>query len=382
MSMQKDIVEDLLGTAGVSINGSNPWDIQVRDGRFYGKVLGEGSLGLGESYMDGWWDCEQPDEFISRLLKARLDQRVKGGLKYLLPVFAARLVNRQSGRRARVVAEHHYDLGNDLFMAFLDPHNQYSCAYFSGTDDLHQAQLAKMELICRKLGLREGNRVLDVGSGWGGLARFLSENCGCQVTAVNISKEQLNYARETCRDLPVSFLDCDYRDIQGKFEKVISVGMFEHVGYRNYRTYMNTIHHCMEDEGIFLLHTIGSNESGVNGDPWTDRYIFPNGMLPSLAQLGRAVEGLFVIEDVHNLGPHYDRTLMAWNENFQREWPRLKELYDDTFKRMWEYFLLSMAGAFRARRNQVWQIVFTKYGKPQPAGCDRSPTGGIGQICS
>ncbi len=367
MPKQRQIVEELLAIAGVAIDGPNPWDIQVRNDRLYARLLREKHLGLGEAYMDGWWDCERLDEFFSRILKARLTSHVRGGLKYLLPVMAARLFNHQSGRRAGMVANRHYDTGNDLFLSFLDPYNQYSCALFNGTEDLHRAQLAKMDLICRKVNLSPGDHVLDIGCGWGGLAKYAAEHIGCRVTAVNISNEQMQYARTFCEGLPVQFLDCDYRKIRGDFDKVVSVGMFEHVGYKNYRTFMETVHRCMRDDGIFLLHTIGDNESGVNCDPWTDKYIFPNGMLPSLAQIGRAVEGLFVIEDVHNLAPHYDRTLMAWNENFQRAWPRLKELYDDRFKRMWEYFLLSFAGAFRARSNQVWQIVLTKYGRPQPA---------------
>jgi len=186
---------------------------------------------------------------------------------------------------------------------------------------------------------------------------------------VNISREQLCFARNACKDLPVRFLDCDYRAICGTFDKIVSVGMFEHVGRKNYRTFMKIVHRCLNDTGIFLLHTIGSNRSQVNLDPWFNRYIFPNGMLPSTAQIAKAFEGLFVIEDWHNLGLHYDKTLMAWNDNFRKAWPRLQEKYDTRFKRMWEYYLLSCAGAFRARRIQVWQILMTK--KPE---CGNEPS--------
>jgi len=247
---------------------------------------------------------------------------------------------------------------------FLDSCNQYSCGYFEGTEDLEEAQLRKLDLICRKLDLRPGEHLLDIGCGWGGLARHA--DCGCSVTAVNISEEQIRHARESCKNLPVTVLSEDYRKIQGRYDKVVSVGMFEHVGRKNYRTFMRTVHRCLEDKGIFLLHTIGSNVSRIHCDRWIHRYIFPNGMLPSIAQISKAVEGLFVIEDVHNLGPHYEKTLLAWNERFQKAWSGLADRYDAVFKRMWEYYLLSCAGAFRARDIQVWQIVMTKTGRAQP----------------
>ena len=204
--------------------------------------------------------------------------------------------------------------------------------------------------------------MLDIGCGWGGFAKYAAENYSCHVTAVNISGEQLRYASEFCKGLPVHFENCDYRAVAGRFDKIVSVGMFEHVGQKNYRTFMDVVHRCLKDGGIFLLHTIGSNTSRTGCDPWITKYIFPNGMLPSIVQITKAVEGLFVIEDWHNLGPHYDKTLMAWNDNFQQVWPKLQEKYDTRFKRMWEYYLLSCAGAFRARSNQVWQIVMTKAG--------------------
>jgi len=351
----------------VEINGPNPWDIRVHDERLYARVLREKNLGLGEAYMDGWWDCERIDEFICRVLRAGLDEAVPGSVAYLLRFFPSLVLNLQSKSRACIIAQRHYDRDNDLFLSFLDPYNQYSCAYFHETDDLAEAQRKKLDLICRKLDLRPGDRVLDIGGGWGGLARYMAERHGCTVTSVNISGEQVRYAREFCKDLPVTFVHADYRQIGGTFDKIISVGMFEHVGWRNYRDFMVVVHRCLKHDGIFLLQTIGGNESRVNCDPWITRYIFPNGMLPSLAQIGRAVEGLFVVEDWQNLGPHYDRTLMAWNENFQRAWARLMERYDNRFKRMWEYYLLSCAGAFRARSIQLWQIVLTKPGTVQPA---------------
>jgi len=366
MQQGKKLIEGWLAETGIRINGSDPWDIRVRDDRFFARILKDGSLGLGEAYMAGWWDCPRIDEFICRLLNGKLEEKIRRNLRTLFQYAAARIFNLQSSGRADIIARRHYDLGNDLFFSFLDSRNQYSCGFFEGTDDLEEAQLRKLEMIRRKLDLQPGDRLLDVGCGWGGLAHYAAEHCGCSVTAVNISEEQIRHACEDCRNLPVTVLSEDYRKIQGSFDKVVSVGMFEHVGKKNYRTFMKTVHRCLTEGGIFLLHTIGGNVSRVNCDAWIHRYIFPNGMLPSIAQIGRAAERLFVIEDLHNLGPHYEKTLLAWNDRFQKAWRNLAERYDETFKRMWEYYLLSCAGAFRSRQIQVWQIVMTKTGRTQP----------------
>jgi cyclopropane-fatty-acyl-phospholipid synthase len=360
--MTEEIVRGLLEQAGIAIEGPNPWDIRVHDRRWYRRVLRDRNLGLGESYMDGWWDCGRIDEMIYRLLRGGLEEKVRAGLAYIVRFLPSVLFNRQSKSRAGIIARRHYDLGNDLFFSFLDDCRQYSCGYFKDTDDLDQAQRHKMELICRKLNLSATDHLLDIGCGWGGLARYASERIGCAVTAVNISREQLRFAREFCKGLQVHFQDRDYRALEGRFDKIVSAGMFEHVGRKNYRTFMKVVRRCLKGDGIFLLHTIGGNTSRTGCDPWVERYIFPNGMLPSTAQIARAAEGLFVIEDWHNMAPHYDRTLMAWNANFQKAWPRLQAQYDERFKRMWEYYLLSFAGAFRARSIQVWQIVMTPYG--------------------
>ena len=359
----------LLKDAGVEINGDNPWDIRVHDERFGARVMRELNLGLGESYMDGWWDCERLDELFHRLLTSGIEKKIRGSPRYLLRLLPAVLFNLQSRARSRLIAKRHYDLGNDLFLSFLGATVQYSCAYFEGTDDLDEAQRNKLRMICEKLGLCPGEHLLDIGCGFGGLARFAAAEYGCEVTAVNISREQMRHARDICAGLPVRVLDQDYRAIEGRFDKIASVGMFEHVGRRNYRTFMRVAHRCLSPGGVFLLHTIGGNVTCFNCDPWIAKHIFPVGMLPSAALVGKAAEGLFVIEDWHNIGPHYDKTLMAWNRNFQAAWPGFAERYGERFRRMWEYYLLSCAGAFRARRIQAWQVVMTKdgVGRPQPA---------------
>jgi cyclopropane-fatty-acyl-phospholipid synthase len=372
MTQHRQIFADLLAGADVAIDGPHPWDIQVRDDRLFARVLRERNLGLGESYMDGWWDCPRLDEFFYRVLKCGLEGRVRGGWVHLLRYLPGILFNLQSRGRSRMIAEHHYDLDKDLFLSFLDPYNQYSCAYFRNGDDLEQAQRNKLEIICRKIGLAKTDQVLDIGCGWGGFARYASEHYGCKVTAVNISKEQLRYTRDFCKDKPIEFIDRDYREIRGVYDKIVSVGMFEHVGPKNYLKFMEIVHASLADDGVFLLHTIGDNESRRTCDPWITKYIFPNGMLPSIAQISRTAEGFFIIEDWHNLGPHYDKTLMAWHQRFQSAWPELQKKYDERFKRMWEYYLLSCAGAFRARAIQVWQIVLTHYGIGRPQPCFRA----------
>ncbi|NLI81926.1 MAG: cyclopropane fatty acyl phospholipid synthase [Deltaproteobacteria bacterium] len=367
MIQAKRLVEGMLQEAGVQLDGPNPWDIHVKDERLFERVLRWKNLGLGEAYMDGWWECPRVDEFICRILKAKLDERLRFNIRDLPHLLPALFVNLQSKGRVRLSAEAHYDRDTELFMSFLDPFNQYSCAYFNGTGDLNEAQERKLDLICRKIDLKPGDRVLDIGCGWGGFARYAAERYGCVVTAINVCRDQIRYAREFCRDLPVLIMECDYRDCTETFHKIVSIGMFEHVGYRNYRLFMRCVRRCLNDDGIFLLQTIGSNQSRVRTDPWIGTYIFPDSMLPSIAQIGRAIEGLFVMEDWHNLGPHYDRTLMAWYRNFQGAWERLRKRFDDRFRRMWEYYLLSCAGAFRARSIQLWQIVLTPCGRAQPA---------------
>ncbi|MCE5263358.1 MAG: cyclopropane fatty acyl phospholipid synthase [Deltaproteobacteria bacterium] len=366
MREQRVLFGEILSRAGITIDGPNPWDIQVKDETFFVRLLRDNSLGLGEAYMEGLWECRRIDEFICRILRANLDEEIRGGLKFLLPYMSALLFNSQTRRRAHVIADRHYDLGNDLFFSFLDPYNQYSCGYFNGTDDLAQAQQNKLALICRKLDLKPTDHLLDIGCGWGGLAKYAAEHYGCTVTGVTISREQVRHGAAYGKDLPVRIRECEYRDIQGSFDKVVSVGMFEHVGQKNFPTFMGVVHRCLKDDGIFLLHTIGGNRSQVKCEPWIGKYIFPNSMLPSIAQIGKATEDFFVMEDWHNLGPHYDKTLMAWHDNFQNNWGRLEGKYDNQFKRMWEYYLLSCAGAFRARNIQLWQIVLTKRGRLQP----------------
>lgn len=361
----KKLTEEILALAGIRINGSNPCDIQVHNEDFYRRAITEGELGLGESYMDGWWDADKIDEFIFKVLSAKLDEKLLRKISILAKLFMARIVNQQTKHRAFIVGEKHYDLGNDLFQSMLDTRMNYSCAYWKEADSLDKAQENKLDLICRKIDLKPGMRVLDIGCGFGAFGKYAAKVYHAEVVGLTVSKEQVELGRKLCSGLPVDIRLMDYRDLNDKFDRIVSVGMIEHVGYKNYRTFFSIANNCLNDDGIFLLQTIGNLKSEQAIDLWTQKYIFPNGMIPSIAQIGKATENLFVMEDWHNFGPDYDKTLMAWYENFVINWDQIKDLYSERFFRMWEYFLLSSAGSFRSRkRNQLWQIVLSKNGVP------------------
>jgi cyclopropane-fatty-acyl-phospholipid synthase len=356
-------VEELLATADVAINGSRPWDIQVHDERLYARALAQGELGLGEAYMDGWWDCEQLDECVCRLVRAALHIRIKP-FGDALRVLGARLVNLQSPARAFRVGREHYDIGNDLFSRMLDRRMIYSCGYWKDADSLDAAQEAKLDLVCRKLGLRSGMRVLDIGCGWGGTALFAAERYHVSVVGITVSKEQATYAGQWCQGHDVEMRVQDYRELDGTFDRVLSIGMFEHVGFKNYDRFFRVVRRLLVDDGLVLLHTIGTDRSGARIGPWMERYIFPNAGLPSAQQIAAAVEGKFVVEDWHNFGADYDTTLLHWCRNIEARWGEIADRYNERFRRMWRFYLLSCAGTFRARKNHVWQIVLSPHGVP------------------
>lgn len=362
MADAKSKIQSLLSIAQITVNGPEPWDIQVKDESLYNRLLSAGSVGLGESYMDGWWWAKSLEQFFTRLVKSRIEEHISWNIPTLLLFLKSSFLNMQTLRRSKKVAREHYDIGNDLYMAFLDPYNQYTCGYFKNTEDLNTAQEQKLDLICRKLMLKPQDRVLDIGCGWGGFSKFASERHGCHVTGVSISEEQIRYAREFCKGLPVDIKYADYRNLSGKYDKILICGMIEHVGYKNYPVLMKKVHHLLKDDGLFLLHTIGSNKSNKATDPWFSKYIFPNSMVPSVKQLSGAFEGLFVMEDWHNFGAYYVNTLKAWMENFSTNWDQFKDQYGDRFYRMWEYYLMSSAGFFESRVGQLWQIVLSKEG--------------------
>lgn len=371
MPNNQEVIKSLLSEAHVTLNGTGEADIQVNNPAFYSRVLRDGVLGLGESYMDGWWKVKNLDELIFRLITASLHEKIKSW-KIVSQIIKAKVFNAGKQSKAFEVGEKHYNIGNLLFQKMLDKRMAYSCGYWKDARNLDEAQESKLDLICRKLYLQPGMKVLDVGSGWGSFCKYAAEKYGVEVTGITISKEQAELSSQICKGLKVKIKLQDYRKLNAEslpgkgnfFDRVVSIGMFEHVGYKNYRIYMQTIHRLLNEDGLFLLHTIGSNKSMITTDPWTNKYIFPNSMLPSITQIGASVEQLFVMEDLHNFGQDYDKTLMAWFENFDRSWDELKPDYDERFYRMWKYYLLSCAGSFRARKNQLWQIVLSKKGVP------------------
>ncbi len=354
-----------LADAGVVVNGPRVTDPKFHDITAFTSIALERSLGLGESYMKGQWDVGSLDGFIEKIFRSRASHR-RYTPQILSRLARAIVFNLQSESRASEVCEKHYDLDNDLFERMLDRNMVYTCGYWKHAQNLEEAQLAKLDLICKKLELKPGMKVLDIGCGFGSFMKFAAENYGVECTGYSLSQRQIEWGEKNCENLPIKFVLDDYRNMEGTYDRIVSVGMMEAVGYKNFRTYMNAIHSHLADDGIALVHTVGHNLTTKITDPWIDKYIFPNGILPSIQQIGTAIEGLFVMEDWHNFGPDYDRTLMAWNENFQREWPQLKNRYSETFKRMWEFYLLSFAGGFRARSWQLWQIVLTKKGRQQP----------------
>lgn len=360
-SSSEQYLRELLKQADIEINGHHSWDLRLNDPNAAEQILARGSLGLGESYMAGEWDCDRLDQFFHRLLKARLHHQVRPS-RALFHILRARLLNRQNSHRAWQVGEHHYDLGNAFYRSMLDSRMTYTCGYWKDARTLEQAQEAKLDLICRKLKLEPGMRVLDIGCGWGSFMSYAAEHYGVECVGVTVSREQTAWAQQQYPHLPLEFRLQDYREVQGQFDRIVSVGMFEHVGRKNYRAFMEVAHRCLAEDGLFLLHTIGTREDAVGSDPWMDRYIFPNGELPTLSQISSATRGLFDVEDLHNFGPDYDRTLMAWYDNFRAAWPEFRDQLGDRFYRMWTYYLMACAGAFRSREIHLWQWVLSRDG--------------------
>lgn len=362
------LVREIFASAGVGVEGKAKGDILVKNPAFYGRLLREASIGLGESYMDEWWECDELDLFIEKLLRADIKKKIAGSWQLKLLTVQAYVTNMQSRARAKQIAEKHYDLGNDLYKVMLDERLVYTCGYWKDATTLAQAQEHKLDLLCRKAHLKPGMRVLDIGCGFGGFAIYAAQKYGCEVVGVTVSVEQQRLAQEKVKAarVPVEVRLQDYRAVHGQFDAVVSVGMFEHVGWRNYRSFMEVAHRCLKKEGTVVLHTVGSNEHQTHGIPFFEKHLFPNSASPSLAQLGNAMENLFVLEDIHNIGPDYGPTLLAWWKNFEEGYPTLdQKRYDRRFWRMWRFYLHAAAGAVAARESQLWQLVMSPVGRAQ-----------------
>jgi cyclopropane-fatty-acyl-phospholipid synthase len=360
-----DSMRDILRRAGITIGGDAPWDIQVHDERLYARALRDGTMGVGEAYVEGWWDCQAIDQMVERLTRTRPDLVLRASWVLVANGIRSRLFNLQA-TRAFEVGERHYDVGNDLYQAMLGPRMVYTCAYWRNADHLDAAQAAKLDLVCRKIGARPGMRILDLGCGWGGFAAFAAQNYGASVVGYTVSREQCTWARERYATLPVEIRLEDYRKATGGYDAVVSIGLMEHVGPRNYRAYMELATRCLAPGGTVFVHTIGGQEPRTQIDPWYHKYIFPNAVIPTLGQLAAAMDGILVVEDVHNIGPDYDRTLMAWWANFEQAWPSLRAQYGDHFYRMWKFYLMTSAAQFRARALNLFQIAATATGTKLP----------------
>lgn len=373
--LEEKFVTAAFERADIAINGARPWDIRVTDRRFYRRVILQDFLGFGESYMDGWWTCDQLDVTCERLLRAGILPKDKTSA--VLQYVRAKMINLQSRARAGRVIDAHYDFGNELFETMLDPRMVYTCGYWrNGATSLAEAQEAKLDLVCRKLGLQPGMRVLDIGCGYGSFMKFASERYGVECVGYSLSKNQTDVGHDLCKGLPIEFILKDYREISGQFDRIASIGMFEAVGAKNFRPFMKVLARAMKPDAVALLHTFGDNVSHETPDPWFHKYIFPNGLIPSVKQVATAMDDLLRMEDWHTFGTDYDPTLLAWNKGFQTGWPDLQIKdplkYTAQFKRMWEFYLLSLAAAFRVRNIELWQIVMTPFNRSEPGSWRQS----------
>lgn len=365
-SLSEKTVQRLLDSAGVRANGDRPWDISILDDRFYPRVLAQGTLGLGESYMDGWWDCPALDRMFCKISASDLERRAAWNWRTVFLYFKSFVFNRQSKSRSAKSVQRHYDLGNDLFCSMLDRRMVYSAGLWNNANDLTAAQEAKLDFICRSLDLQPGMSVLDIGCGWGGFAKYAAQNFGARVTGVTLSHDQLALARKFCSGYPVDLRLQDYRDVREKFDRVVSIGMFEHVGLKNYREYFDRVRSALAGDGKFFLGTIGSDQSGRATDAWFDRYIFPGSHLPSVRQIESAIRGVFRAQRSEDWATDYDKTLMAWFRNFNNHWTHLRAKYGDRFYRMWKFYLLTSAGCFRSARLHDWEILLSPERRAHP----------------
>lgn len=371
-NLAKNIVSKLLSHAGVTVNGNEPWDIRVNNDKFYTRTL-RGSLGFGEAYMEGFWDVDSIDDLFRRIIRMKITHSPMVMLNRALLETKARLLNLQTRIGSRAIAEKHYDLDHRLYELFLGPYNQYTCCFFNRAKTLEEAEIEKLEMVCNKLDLREGERVLDIGCGWGGFARYAAETRGCEVTGISISREQIDYARKYTSGLPVEIVESDYRDLpkrfeQGHFDKAVIIGMIEHVGYKNYRKIFEIVSEVLKDSGQFLLHTIGNSRMTRVVDPWIEKYIFRNSMAPAMAQLARSLEGLFVVHDWENYGHYYAPTLAHWQQRFESNWNKIKTIpsktpFDERFRRMFNYYFLSCKAGFETEHIFLWHLLMTKEGQ-------------------
>ena len=367
MSYIKQKAVTLFAKADIKINGNRDWDIQVHDERFYSRLLFHGSIALGEAYVDGWWDCKDVEQFIYRVLHYRLVNSKTYELQHFGASFLKntrfiwkKLINPQSIRRAAKDVRYHYNLGNDLFAATLDETMTYTCGYFKDTNDLKQAQIDKMKLVCQKLNLQKGMRVLDIGCGWGSLAKYMADNYEVTVVGLTLSEEQKTFADNQCTNSDVTIELCDYRNHNGKYDRIVSIEMIEHVGAKNLKSFMQKADKNLNEDGLMLLQFDGKSESINWNYSWIEKYVFPGTVTPSMQQIAKSSENLFFLVDWHDFTKDYHLTMNCWHENFLKNWDNIKDNYDERFFRLWKFYLTCAPATALVNTQHLWQIVLQK----------------------
>ena len=341
----EEIITKKLKEVDVVIGGSRDWDIQVKNKKFFRKVFLNANMGLGESYVNKYFECRRLDQLIYRLRHYFPKKSII--LKNIYDIIQDKFINFQSIKRATKVAKTHYDLEVKIFQKFLDKRMIYTCGYWNNAKNLDEAQEKKLDLIAKKLEFKPNMKVLDVGCGWGGSAAYFAKKYRVQVVGITNSKEQYNYAQAHNSSELTQFIYCDYREHKEKYDAIYSIGMFENVGSKNYLTFFKCIKNNLKQNASFLLHTIGMDMTVNTRFSWAVKYIFPNGELPSQKQITDNIEHNFIIDDWHNFGCDYDKTLMQWYKNFVRTYPSFKsDYYDERFFRTWSFYLLLFAKFF------------------------------------
>lgn len=357
--MFKLTLTTLLREANIEPNGASPWDPQIKDERFYRTVLLRGSVGLGDAYLNGWWECADISGFILRIIKSGIHLRVPR-----VDIFLRRLrfglIDAQNRIRSKRVAELHYDEDPYIFEVMLGSTNSYTCARWKGVITLDAAQQQKMDLLCKKAGLSSGMTVLDIGSGWGGFLAYAAERYQVRGIGLTISKTQLDYARKRYGNLPVEFRLQDYRDFVGGVDAVVSICVIEHVGSDHYREYFQKVRETLtREDGFFAMQCILACDTQARMDPWTEKHIFPNGILPTLERIENAVEGILHIVDREFFRDDYVRTFSAWYENLVRNKNAIIARCGVRYFRKYEYYLCLYIAGFGSGRIDVGQFVLS-----------------------
>ena len=338
--------------------------LRLKDEECVKKIISSGYLGFAESYMDKALEIVGDVQKLFRMgFSINFDEC---GLSLIekLRFFIISLLNRDTLRRVPKNISHHYDLGNEFYTLFLDKTMTYSCAYFNQENDsLKQAQLNKYEHISRKLMLTPGESLLDIGCGWGGMLIYAAQNCGINGVGITLSKKQHEYANQKIEELgledQIKFIYKDYRQLNGKFDKVISIGMFEHVGKKFIPIFIKKVSDLLKSKGLGLLHTIGKDTPSP-GDPWTLKYIFPGGYIPCLSEIVHEMgKNGFSILDVENLRQHYAKTLERWAENYEQNIEKVQAMFDEAFVRRWRLFLNGSIAGFRYGNTRLFQVLFS-----------------------